>query len=155
MQFSDLWNLLKTTATIWGPFVSGLIAGLIAAFVVHLLTQSRERERWILDCQKEEFKELLTAIAESYLPTLRTVGQSFSALDEQDQRQLSTVTANAFRCFQDRLYIVDHLNLNELSNAWILALSSRNIDLLQTEYKRISETIVVAANKAVPKFWKR
>jgi hypothetical protein len=166
MYFTNLWNLLKATATIWGPFVSGLIAGLIAAFVVHLLTQSRDRERWILDCKKQEFREVLSAIAESHWATLKATvkatGQPFTLLDEQDQRNLHTANGNAFRTLNDRIYIVQDLNLRELSNAWMVALNSRDGERLSDEYLRINATIVEAANRCVPKttmqklkFWKR
>jgi hypothetical protein len=156
MLFHDLWNSVWKTAPIWGPFLSALIA----AFLVHLLTQFRERERWILDCKKQEFKELMSAISESYLASLEAwtpLGpppRSF-VLGEQAQRTLSTAKTNGYRVMNDRIYIVRDLDLRELSSAWMTALNSEDLGRLEREYTRISAAIIRAANKADPKFWKR
>ena len=55
-------DALKATALWWSP----IVAGFIGAFGTHLHTQSRERERGILDCKKQEYRELLTALAQSH-----------------------------------------------------------------------------------------
>jgi hypothetical protein len=48
-----------------------IVSGFIAAIGVHLLlTQSREREKWILDCKKREFRELLSALSDAYAKTI-------------------------------------------------------------------------------------
>jgi hypothetical protein len=161
----NLWNLLKTTATIWYPFVSGLTAGLIAAFVVHLLTQSRERERWILDCKKQEFKELQSAVAASWQATDSTVGTygSLVALPVEEQRRVAFITQDCLRIMRDRLYITNDLPLDEFAKRWSQAVARYAFRLkLDEEFMYISGEIIAAANRCVPKtsmqrlkFWKR
>ena len=154
MHFRDLLNSVWNTAPIWGPFISGLIA----AFAVHLLTQSRERERWILDGKKEEFKELMTALTESYVWTIRMRGPS----DEGMQKSHAEARANALRVFRDRINISDDLPLEPLATQWdhtsTLSMDRR---IVRSDYEEIRTAIMNAANKAVPKttmqklrFWK-
>lgn len=162
MHFINLLNLLKTTATVWGPFVSGLIA----AFVVHLLTQSRERERWILDCKKQEFKELLSAVADSWHATVSAVNTygSLVALPEEEKRSVDLKTQDCLRIMRDRLYITEDLpELDDLSNCWSQALATYALrDKLELEFTNIRKAIIDAAKRCVPKttlqrlrFWKR
>jgi hypothetical protein len=144
MQFSHLWNLLKASAPFWSPFLSALIAALL----VHLLTQSRERERWILDCKKQEFKELMTALTESYVWTIRMHGPS----DEQLQRSHAEARANVLRVFRDRLYISDDLPLGPLAQQWDhTSTLSMDLRIVRNDYEEFRKAIIDAANKDVKK----
>jgi hypothetical protein len=155
----DAFNFIKSTAVVWGPFISGLIA----AFIVHLLTQSREREKWILDCKKQEFKELLSALAMSYIMTINTHSSPIRVVDPDDQRKLDNVVIDALRVMNDRIYVADDLPLEEFGDRWSRACSLyAQRKQLSEEYAKISGTIVDAANRCVPKstikrclFWRR
>jgi hypothetical protein len=62
--FDSAWNTyvkdsMPLVATIIGAFGGGIVSG----FLVHILTQSRDREKWVLDCKKQEYRELLTGIS--------------------------------------------------------------------------------------------
>lgn len=153
----DVLSLIKSTAIVWGPFASGLIA----AFVVHLLTQSREREKWILDCKKQEFKELLNTISDSYSKRLRSHGPFPRVFDEGEQRESAKIQPEVYRMFRNCLYICDDLDLRAPSNDWLVALQSNDLGVLHTSFDEVSRTIVQAANRSVPKsafqrlhFWK-
>jgi hypothetical protein len=155
MCLRDVFGYVRATAVIWGPFVSALVA----AFIVHFLTQSRDREKWILDCKKQEFKELLSGLATSYIASLRMQGIA----DEEIQRNYSGAKANALRIMRDRIYIANDLPLEEIAKRW-----SIGSDLYRTpmrihgDYDEIRTAIVIEANKCVPKstlqrlrFWRR
>jgi hypothetical protein len=159
MQFTHVWSLIKTTLPVWGPLFWAIISGFIGALGVHLLTQSREREKWILDCKKQEFKELMSALTESYVWTIRLRGPS----DEEMQKSHAEARANALRVFRDRLYISDDLPLEPFATQWDHT-STLYMDLriVRRDYEEIRTAIISAANKAVPKttmqrlqFWKR
>jgi hypothetical protein len=144
---------------VWSPLASGLVA----AFVVHVLTQSREREKWILDCKRQEFKELMSAITVSYLMTLQTHGSPIRTVDSEELRRLENAKVDALRVSWDRVFIVNDLPLNEIGNRWSRALGLyANRGQLDEEYARIGRSIVDAANRCVPKsafqqlqFWRR
>jgi hypothetical protein len=161
--FTEAWSIVKSSAVVWGPFVSAVVAAFIAAFTVHLLTQSREREKWILDCKKQEFKELLNTISDSYSKRLRTHVPlpQIQVLNEDDQREIANIQSEVFRAFRNCLYICYDLDLKALSNNWLAALQGINILSLHSTFNEVSLRIVQAANRSVPKsrferlqFWK-
>jgi hypothetical protein len=154
------WGFIISSAIWFNPILSGLIA----AFSVHLLTQSREREKWILDCKRQEFRELLSALSDAYSKTLFML-RPLKALDGDEETQLRQAQSNSVRVIRDRIYIAKDIKPNEMSNRWLRAMERYeallNPQSLHEEYEAIRNTIVVAANRSVPKssfqklqFWK-
>jgi hypothetical protein len=159
---SETWSFIQSTAPLWGSIRIRGGRRVHPAFIVHLLTQSREREKWILDCKKEEFKELLNAIAESYTTRLNWLGPFPCVLDEEDQRHSASANTSVFRVMRNRIYITKDLDLVELSQDWMIALRISNLGDLHQEYCRLSQRIIDAANRSVPRtafqrlrFWKK
>jgi hypothetical protein len=151
------WDFIKSSAVVWGPFVSALIA----AFIVHLLTQSREREKWILDCKKQEYRELLDALSDVYALALTSDGN----LDGENGNRLFEATTHFVRIAYNRLYITSDISLEKIYREWLEAtnsFSSRHDQVdFDKQYTRISQQIVQAANRSVPEstmqrlvFWK-
>jgi len=156
----------------WGP----IVAGFIGAFGVHLLTQSREREKWILDSKKEEYRELLSAISQAHIRT-SSAGPGFAhSRNEGDQQRDASIFLaqdDSVRIFSDRLFITKDLPLQDLQESWRKAMGdfsyrqawsigSHPSEGFDREYKRIKDEIVAAASRSVPKtawqrlmFWKR
>ena len=155
MRNIDTWNILSLTVPVWSP----LLSGLLAAFIVHLLTQSRERERWVSDCKKQEFKELVSALTESYIWCLRAV----PPVGADILRSRDEANANALRAIRDRIYITSELPLKEFAIRWSHASTLyMQPDRVSKEYEEIRTAIVDAASKCIPetsmhvlKFWKR
>ena len=96
----ETWNSIRSSA-VW---VNPIVSGFIAAVVVHLLTQSRERERWILDCKKQEFRELLSALSDAYSKTITMLSPQ-RPLDGDEHTRLQEAQSNSVRIIRDRIYI--------------------------------------------------
>lgn len=153
----DFWTFARNTAVWWSP----IVAGFIGAFGVHLLTQSREREKWILDSKKQEYRELLDALSESYSTALSAHSAiPLYSLDPsgrrlEDTNALLTLQGPTVRVFTDRIFIVKDLDLDSLKQRWGTAIrvysGMRDIPYLTIEYNAIHDEIVTAANRAVPK----
>lgn len=154
----DTWNLIKSTAVVWGPFASALIA----AFIVHILTQSREREKWILDCKKQEYRELLDALSNLFVKNMDAKGDYIG----EEGKRLKEAAMHFTRIVWDRLYVTNDLPLKELEAEWYTAAKlfskTHDYDDLLKAYTLISQRIVRAANRSVPKttirrlkFWKK
>jgi len=71
---------------------------------------------WILDCKRQEFKELMSAITVSYLMTLQTHGSPIRTVDSEELRRLENAKVDALRVSWDRVFIVNDLPLNEIGN---------------------------------------
>jgi hypothetical protein len=158
----DFWTVARNTAVWWSP----IVAGFIGAFGVHLLTQSREREKWILDSKKQEYRELLSALSQAHIITKSmTPGYAATINDPQEYSSITRVQNDSARIFSDRIFVVHDLNLPKLQRDWLEAMSGYAITMdgfnikesfkpyaaFDTEYNRIKDEIVKAANRAVPK----
>lgn len=174
LERMDFWTVVRSTAVWWSP----IAAGFIGAFGVHLLTQSREREKWILDSKKSEYRELLSALSNAY-SRIRSATAGFGNFPSADTKErdeaIFLVTDESLRLFSDRLFITNDLPLSDLRESWRKAIKSYSysecdwtigsqyspIADLDSDYERIKEEIVAAANRSVPKtawqrvmFWK-
>jgi hypothetical protein len=146
---SDFWPMVRNTAVWWSP----IVAGFIGAFGVHLLTQSRERERWILENKKQEYRELLSALSNALVETL-AVHPNTTRLEALDTRRAAQ--NQIIRVFSDRIFIVRDLNLTSLRIRWRDALfayteNPNKEKELTDEYEEIRDEIVKAANCSIPK----
>jgi len=158
------WDSIKSSAVVWGPFVSGLVA----AFIVHLLTQSREREKWILDCKKQEYRELMEALSDMFVGYEETV----NVFDGEKNKRLAEAVKRFTCVVRTRLYIAKDISLEQIQREWMAAVTQwREVDNYQSEaefknlfvlYERIRHRIIEAANRSVPKtamqrlaFWKK
>lgn len=167
---NSVWPILRDTAVWWSP----VVAGFIGAFGVHLLTQSRDREKWILDSKRQEYRELLDALSQSHMTTKSApAGYAAFSVDPKQHLSIVQVQDNTIRVFSDRIFIIDDLELRRLQTAWRDATTAyasspkwalggpNSIEIFDDEYNRIKDEIVVAANRSVPKtfrqrlmFWK-
>jgi hypothetical protein len=148
IETKNVWLILHDTAIWWSP----IVAGFIGAFGVHLLGQSREREKWILDSKKQEFKELVSALSQAYIMTLAKTDGTHSL---EDRLQFIATKNETVRIFVDRIFIVKDLDLDSLSLRWRTAMGmydhKKDAKNFKTEYEAIRDQIVKAANRAAPK----
>ena len=162
------WSVARNTAVWWSP----VVAGFIGAFGVHLLTQSREREKWILDSKKQEYRELLSALSQAHINT-RSVSPGFAAYPSADTKErdfsIFVKQDESLRLFSDRLFITNDLPLDAFRESWRKAMEnysySQGLTIgapyghftsLDGEYARIKDEIVAAANRSAPKtVWQR
>lgn len=148
--------------------VSALIGAasgsVVSTLIVHWLTQSRDREKWILDNKKQEFKELITALAVSY----KSAGSFPHQVCAEDADLIADHVNEVLRIASDRLFITKDLDLRSLRRQWSASVAvcrekdaPNNRHDLDIAYHGISEEIVTAASRAAPKntlqrlqFWK-
>ena len=105
LEIKDFWPIVQTTA-VWS---SPIIAGFIGAFGVHLLTQSQEREKWILDSKKAEYRELLSALSQAHMSTRSGLPGFANTEDQQPYSSIPSIQNNSVRIFSDRIFITKDL----------------------------------------------
>ena len=91
LETKDFWPIVRTTAVWWSP----IVAGFIGAFGVHLLTQSREREKWILDSKKAEYRELLSVLSQAHMSTSSGPPGFANKEDQQPYSSIAPIQNNA------------------------------------------------------------
>jgi hypothetical protein len=61
--FASVWNTyVKDAVPIVAAIIAALVGGISSGFFVHWLTRSREQEASVRDSDKEEWRELLSAL---------------------------------------------------------------------------------------------
>jgi hypothetical protein len=157
---------MVTTVTdaIVSAFIGAASGSVVSTLMVHWLTRSRDREKWILDNKKQEFKELITALAVSY----KSAGSFPRQVCDEDADLIADHVNEVLRIASDRLFITKDLDLRRLRRRWSESVAEcrkenapHNRLVLDIAYRSISDEIVAAAGRAVPKstlqrlrFWK-
>jgi hypothetical protein len=122
--------------------VWAVIAPLVGIFLGHYLTRSWQREQWLRDSRKEEFRELLTTLTRSY----RTM-----VLDPNTIRTFWEANGTALNVIRDRIYIAEDLKRHDIFESWLFAVSDFEADKLNggdkfaEAYSRINAVIVSIA----------
>jgi hypothetical protein len=107
--------------SIWAVFAST-----VGIFITHVLTRSWDRKKQHADYEKQEARELLTAlykILATYPPYAIMVSplygphKSPDALKEADEKYLAA-TVEFYRTFNDRLYIADVVKAVRVKERW-------------------------------------
>ncbi len=117
IETKDIWPIVSATAVWWSP----IVAGFIGAFGVHLLTQSSEREKWILDSKKQEYRELLSALSQSHINT-RSLRPGWAKYPDANNKErhasIFQMQDDSLRLFSDRLFITNDLPLDAFRESW-------------------------------------
>jgi hypothetical protein len=97
----------------------------------HYLTRSWQREQARADNVKQEYRELLKALAEAYTTYIRLGAGEQSP---EDQIAVQEARANSISTFHDRIYIARRLDEKKLMFAWIGMVASFERDLERMEF---------------------
>ncbi|MDR3723518.1 MAG: hypothetical protein P4K83_03415 [Terracidiphilus sp.] len=109
------------------PIVAATIGavggGIVSGLLVHWLTRSREQEAWIRNCEKEEWRELLSVLTKAEEALSRLALAYHVNPEDQTPAELqafSDATEEAFRTMDDRLFIYEPLNTKDkLAMQWL------------------------------------
>jgi hypothetical protein len=145
MQVTDPYPVLTLALSIWagiGPLV-GLLAG-------HYLLRSWQREQWLLDSRKQEFRELITALTDTIVHLMMftpayEVGKGAEEFDE-----LKAAQKIAMRVLADRIYIAEDLReLNAAERFFEAIQGARQSNLTERSPKlaALIGELVIRANK--------
>ena len=95
--------------------IGGVIIGSILTYT---LTRRWQREQWIADSRKEEFRELLTAIAKSMDVHIR-IWREGRPQTPEDQVELQEAVSETFRTFHDRVFISEEIDQFRIEKIWV------------------------------------
>lgn len=134
------------TLIVAGLGIGGTLGGIV---VGHVLTRSWQRKQWILDNRKEEFRELLTALAESL--RIQMTKHAGALLNASEQKALIDAQAMVMRTIRDRIFIANDVERLNIENVWSAAVMShhRTLDItpLAYTYRSIRDEVVKAATE--------
>src|ERR1039458_4104042 len=97
-----------------GVALIGTLGGVLAG---RYLTRSWEREKWLLDSEKEEYKELMSTISASY-GTIMQASEPGYTRSANDKQAIREAQLNVLRMLRDRVFVAGSLSLDELFGLW-------------------------------------
>src|SRR5271167_4168174 len=80
------------------------IGPLVGLLVGHLLTRSWQRQQWLMDNKKQEYRELMSALTKNY-GILAQYKAPMVALDGMTQRRIAEAEGEALQILRDRIFI--------------------------------------------------
>jgi hypothetical protein len=139
-----------TTAALLGTGVAAF--GIVAAFGGVLMGQrmarNTQREQWLRDSRKQEFKELLTVLTKSFA----VICDAYSALVQDSATQVAVRDAEmlAVITIRDRVYIAEDIKRLNIYKIWRDAVNEFIEDhvfiAFSEQYALINAMVVDAAN---------
>jgi hypothetical protein len=141
MQPTDTHPTLTLVLEIWagiGPLV-GLLVG-------HRLVRSWQREQWLLDSRKDEFRELISSLSTASVKLMTHIG---SEGDAESLQRATDALETATRICVDRIYIandVEELKIGQRFLQVYWAMQAGND--LDSCHERLSNLIKEIAERA-------
>jgi hypothetical protein len=117
------------TLIVAGIGIGGTLGGVAAG---HFLTRSWQRKQWLLDRRKDEFRELMDTLVESFgkyaNPRLK-----FEGMTQEDVYHVGEASALCYQTMCNRIYIAHDVQRMGLIAQWSAAID---------EYTRTREALV-------------
>jgi ABC-type siderophore export system fused ATPase/permease subunit len=122
------------------------LAGTLGGVVIgQRMSRSSQREQWLLDTTKQEYRELLSAFSTAHMAFQRLY-EPGNVSSEQDQRQCSAVELDSYRVLRDRLYTAVELEREDIRRRWAEALvnfkDTKDARKFADRFSSICDTIV-------------
>jgi len=128
----------------------GMLGTALGIVLGHHFSKKTQREQWVRDNRKAEYRELLTTISESFM-LLMELRRPGIALGPEEQREVFQAETKSVRIIADRIYIADEIAKIGLMKRWTTALNvfktDLNIQAFANETGALSEEIRRAALK--------
>lgn len=145
MSQADWETLTKTVGAIWaalGPLVGVCIGAYLA--------KRWQRDQWIADNKRSEYRKLLTTLAKTFTSILE-LHTSGVALGPKEQRALFNLEVRASAVMLDRIFIADEIKELDLIKRWNQALrgydNSLDGDAFGIAFGLIAKDVRKAASK--------
>jgi len=124
----------------------GPLAGLLLG---HLLLRSWQREQWILDSRKAEFRELLSALSDTVVHLMMSEPALKAGRGEKEFAEFVAAQKVAMRVLADRIYIARDLRELNTTDRFLEAMQGPTINLAERSEKlaAIIGELVIRANK--------
>jgi hypothetical protein len=127
--------------------LAGIGGTLGGVYVGQRMSQKWQREQWVLDNRKEEFRVLLDALAESL--RLELTMYAGVVLSGEQERAIIETHSNTMRIIRSRIFVADVVNGFQFETRWAEALKVhqylRDAAPLAAVYSTLRTEIIRAA----------
>jgi len=138
---------------VWASGAIAITGVVVGAVLNHFLADQSQRKQWRAENRKAEFRELLTAVNESFMAILALTKNSPLFQDDQHQTNMTLAETNVVRAVSDRIFIADEVGKLNVMERWTTAARrfahGKDIQVFGNEVNQLSEDIRRLALKTV------
>jgi hypothetical protein len=126
-------NLSVSQVLAWLPLI-GALSGLLGVILGTYLTRSWQREQWLLDSKKAEYRELISVLSQAAHCILNNsphlqLPNPLGSFKSGEQERLSDEAADRGHVtIADRIFIADTIAREKISERWVAVLKEKRID---------------------------
>jgi hypothetical protein len=126
------------------------LTGILGILVGHVLTRSSQQKQWLRERKLEEFRDLLSALANYFTEeiALESNGRAEGTKDREKLDELKTIL---FRVMRSRIFIAHDIEMRDLEGRWQDALirfqKTAEVKVFVAAYDEVVQEIVGAATR--------
>ncbi|MGD0548241.1 MAG: hypothetical protein ABR991_10510 [Terracidiphilus sp.] len=128
----------------------GAIGAILCVLVGHFLTRWSQRKQWLRDRKLEEYRELITSMANAIVNSQHLLASGQPLFGELDLNTIE-LQKTAMRTFADRIFIRQELDsmeiLDEYMNAFLDLRNDRELGKYGPRMDKVMCKIIDAAQK--------
>lgn len=132
----------------------GVVSALSGVYLGQRMSRTGQREQWLMDERKEEFRELIVGLEESMRSEVEYAIYTSKYTDEE-RRLLSRKTSDFYTIVRTRIFTANEVKIIDVYERWREALddhrSEGDIDVLRSRYEALLKDLVDAATAPLPK----
>jgi hypothetical protein len=103
------------TLVVAGLGIGGTLGGIV---VGHLLTRSWQQKQWVLNCRKEEFREVVSAISSATIELMMYIHSQGSRLAQPETLYLDAQRVAA-KTLVSRIYVASELKKRDIPGRYL------------------------------------
>jgi hypothetical protein len=118
------------------------------------LSRSTERRKWLNDCRKEEYKELVTTLTDAGLSLIQfhgPTGEQLSDAKPETIWEYRELRYKSLRVLKDRIFIADEVRQMKIYERWCMASNKVTGKEQLTEFESAWDAILSDLIKAAQK----
>jgi hypothetical protein len=129
----------------------GVLVGFAGNFLIQRQLKSWQREQWILDSKKAEWKELIGTLCRSARSMLKDFPFAAYEIETSDKRMTEMLNlwvdedSEAEKTIQDRIFIADRVQKEDILNRWRKVVSERDVNRFEKGWNELHAALVKAA----------
>jgi len=152
----------QTTVPLWVTIVSSLSVGsFLGGVITQLLSSRQRRKEWVKDNKKQEWRELLSTLSQSFHHLVNySPGNGIVAISGEQEKGLLQADVEAVSVISDRIFIASQLGRENVRERWRLLVAENDWSRMVEYWNSLHGTLIAAAHKDLDIrehnwFWKR
>jgi hypothetical protein len=140
---------------VWSTIVLSIwsaVGSLVGVWFGGHIAQRSQREHWVADNKRQEYRDLLTDITDAYLLVMRN-SAPMVAYSPEEQKERDDAERKSLETVRNRLFINDALEREKIMDLWTKALRdmdhTKDMQLFKKRYEEVEIAIRKLAREVI------